>query len=206
MIHQEFLWPEQFDMRLWPFALQHAAYLWNHCPNVDSGVAPLEIYTGSTLDQSILRNEKVWGCPSYVLDPKLQDGKKLPKWDPRTRQGQYLGKSPDHASSVGLIRNLRTGYVSPQFHVLYDNKFQTVMGGYEHNEAISAHIWDSLAQVDIEYVLDQANEEQEPLPHLNQEWLTSKETSSRQEQHTNDEVMRRVHSKQLVTEQEMQQA
>ena len=37
-------------MRLWPFALQHTAYLWNHCHNVDSGVGPLEIYTGSTLD------------------------------------------------------------------------------------------------------------------------------------------------------------
>ena len=65
-----------------------------------------------------------------VLDPKLLDGKKLPKWDPRTRQGQYLGKSPDRASSVGLIKNLITGYVSPQFRVLYDSKFQIVMGGY----------------------------------------------------------------------------
>ena len=168
---------------------------------MDSGVAQLEIYTGSTLNQSILRNEKVWGFISYALDPKLQDGKKLPKWDPRTRQGQYVGKSPDHASPVGLIRNLRTGYVSPQFHVLYSNKFQKVMGGYEHNEAISAHIWDSLAQADIEYVLDQANEEQEPLPHLDQERLTNTETSSRQEQHINDEVMRRAHSKQMATEQ-----
>ena len=50
------------------------------------------------------------------------------------------------------------------------------MGGYEYNEVISAHIWDSLAQPDIEYMLDQANEEQEPPPHLNQKWLTSKET------------------------------
>ena len=150
MLHQALLWTEQFDMRLWSFALQYAAYLWNHCPNVDSGIAPLEIYTGSTLDQSILRNEKIWSCPSYVLDPKIQDGKKLP---PRTRQGQYLGKYAYRASSVGLIRNLRPGYISPQFHVLHDNKFQTAMEGYEYNEAISAHIWDSLVQPDIEYVL-----------------------------------------------------
>ena len=64
-------------------------------------MAPLEIYTGKKLDCSILRNEKVWGCPVYVLDPKIQDGKKLPKWDPYTRQEQYLGKSSAHASSVG---------------------------------------------------------------------------------------------------------
>ena len=129
MLHQALLWPEQFDMRLWPFALDQAAYLYNHLPNKFSPVAPLELYTGSKLDSSVLRNEKVWGCPAYVLDPKLQDGKKLPKWDPQTRQGQYLGKSNAHSSSVGLIRNLRTGYISPQFHVVYDNLFQTVMGG-----------------------------------------------------------------------------
>ena len=92
-------------------------------------MTPLEIFTGTKIDSSILRNEKVWGCPAYVLDAKLQDGKKLPKWEPQTRQGQYLGKSSAHASSVGLIRNLRTGYISPQFHVVYDNLFQTVMGG-----------------------------------------------------------------------------
>ena len=61
----------------------------------------------------------------------------LPKWDPQTRQGQYLGKSSAHSSSVSLIRNLRTEYISPQFHVVYDNLFQTVMGGYEGNDVIS---------------------------------------------------------------------
>ena len=55
-------------------------------------------------------------------------------------------KSPDHTISVGLSRNIRTRYVSPRFHVLHDDKFQTVMGGYKNNEAISAHVWDSLAQ------------------------------------------------------------
>ena len=109
MLHQALFWPEQFDMRLWPFALDQAAYLYNHLPNKFSPVAPLELYTGSNLDSSVLRNENVWGCPAYVLDPKFQDRKKLPKWDPQTRQGQYLGKSRAHASSVGLIRNLRTG-------------------------------------------------------------------------------------------------
>ena len=74
-------------MRIWLFTLQHTAYLWNNCPNVHSGIVPLEIYTGSTLEQSIMRNEKVWGCPGYVLYPKLQDGRHLTKWDPTTRQG-----------------------------------------------------------------------------------------------------------------------
>ena len=80
------------------------------------------------------------------------------------------------------------------------------MDGYENNEAINAHIWNYLAQADTEYVLDQTNIEQEPLPQLNTEWLTSKESSSRQEQQINDEVLRRVRSEQMATEQELQQA
>ena len=75
-----------------------------------------------------------------MLDPKLQDGWKPLKWRPRTRQFQYLGKLPVHVSSVGLIRNLTASYISPQFHVIYDFKFQTVSGGYEDNEAVASHI------------------------------------------------------------------
>jgi hypothetical protein len=30
-----------------------------------------------------------------------------------------------HASSVGLIRNLVTNNISPQYHVVYDNHFET---------------------------------------------------------------------------------
>ena len=41
----------------------------------------LELFTGVALDSfAHLECSHVWGCPVYVLDPKLQDGKKLPKW------------------------------------------------------------------------------------------------------------------------------
>ena len=111
-------------MRLWPVALQHAAYLYNWLPHKGQGTSSLEIYTGNVLDKSTLWNKKVWGCPAYILDPCLQDGKKIPKWYPKTRLVQYMGKYTSHASTVGIIRNLRTGFVSPLFHVVYDNKFQ----------------------------------------------------------------------------------
>eukprot|EP00978_Attheya_sp_CCMP212_P026824 scaffold88955_cov24-Attheya_sp.AAC.1 len=62
----------------------------------------------------------------YVLDPRLQDGKKVPKWQPRSKRGQFVGFSPDHSSTIGLIRNVSTGYVSPQFHVVYDDYFTSV--------------------------------------------------------------------------------
>ena len=89
MLHQAILWPEKFDMRLWLFALEHVSYLWNDIPDAGydvnhvmpdvGGIAPIEFFTGVTKDVEILRNENKWECSAYVLDPKLQDGKKLPK-------------------------------------------------------------------------------------------------------------------------------
>jgi len=44
---------------------------------------------------------------------------------------QFLGFSRNHSSSVGLIRNLWTNYVTPQFHVVYDQPFFMVAGGVQ---------------------------------------------------------------------------
>jgi len=48
------------------------------------------------------------------------------KWKERSRVGIYLGRSPHHAATVPLILNTQTGLVSPQFHVVYDDNFDTV--------------------------------------------------------------------------------
>ena len=85
MLHQALLWPEQFDMRLWPFDLTHAAYLWNILPTGKNVLSPMEVFSCTKMDHNVLKSEKTWGCLAYVLDPKLQDGKKLPKCDPRPR-------------------------------------------------------------------------------------------------------------------------
>jgi hypothetical protein len=61
------------------------------------------------------------------LDSCLQLGVGgAPKWEPRSRLGIYVGHSPLHAGSVALVLNPRTGHVSPQFHVVYDDHFTTV--------------------------------------------------------------------------------
>ena len=38
----------------------------------------------------------------------------------------FIGFSHEHSSTVGLILNLRTGNISPQYHVVYDERFETV--------------------------------------------------------------------------------
>ena len=76
----------------------------------------------------LITNSRVWGCPVYVLDPRRQDGSKLPKWTKKSRLAMYLGSSFEHASTVGCILHLTSGHVSPQYHVVYDEMFSTVQG------------------------------------------------------------------------------
>jgi transposase InsO family protein len=41
LIHAALRWPAENDLELWPFALQHATYIWNNIPGTD-GLAPIE--------------------------------------------------------------------------------------------------------------------------------------------------------------------
>eukprot|EP00957_Ditylum_brightwellii_P137187 10459492-Ditylum_brightwellii.AAC.1 len=67
------------------------------------------------------------GCPVYILDARLQNRSgSVPKWDFRARLGIYLVSSCVHASNVRLVFNPRTGHVSPQFHVVFDDTIPTV--------------------------------------------------------------------------------
>jgi hypothetical protein len=135
MIFAALRWPEHNDRDLWPLALSHAVHLHNELPSQASRLTPHEVWSKSKSSFSALVNAHPWGCPVYVLQPRLQDGGKIPKWEPRSRQGQYMGASPLHASTVGLIRNLRTNHISPQFHVVYDDLFDTVHASAETSPA-----------------------------------------------------------------------
>ena len=72
----------------------------------------MEIFFGSTptIDEieENLKNYYPFGCPAYVLAPKIQDSKKSHKWEPRARQVVYLGRYNYYASPVFLILNKHT--------------------------------------------------------------------------------------------------
>ena len=41
--------------------------------------------------------------------------------------GQFLGCYNEHSSLVKKFRNLSTGYISPQFHLVFDDLLETVI-------------------------------------------------------------------------------
>jgi hypothetical protein len=69
------------DISLWPFAVKHAVWLYICVPNQVSGLTPLKLITKQKVDHRDILHSHVWGCPAYVLKPKLQNGQKLPKWN-----------------------------------------------------------------------------------------------------------------------------
>jgi hypothetical protein len=120
MIHASFHWPDQTDFQFWPYALSYAAYVWNYLPNKTSRLSPVEIFSSSSFSTgNVLQRCRVWGCTVYVLDPALQDERKIPKWKPRARR-MFLGFSTMHSSTVGLVLNLTTGQIRPQYHLVFD--------------------------------------------------------------------------------------
>ena len=99
----------------------------NDTPNMqDSGRRMSAQLFSSTIVQHNTKHQKTFGCPTYVLDGKLQSGNIFHKWNSRSKVGIYLGKSLQHSRNVALVLDRFTGLVSPQFHIVHDNKFETL--------------------------------------------------------------------------------
>jgi hypothetical protein len=133
LIHGQRRWPEAIDAHLWPYALRMANEVHNSVPLKSlNHKTPISLFSGS----SVASNPKHFyplGCPVYVLDSALQQGKKIGKWRERSRIGIYLGQSSGHSRSVALVLNPKTGLVSPQFHVRMDPTFQTIKKHFYDN-------------------------------------------------------------------------
>ena len=85
MFHAALCWPERHDKTLWPLAMSYAVNIHNNTPKRIERQSPLEMWTSAKSTHTHLTNSRVWGCPTYVLDPRLQDGFKIPRWEPRSR-------------------------------------------------------------------------------------------------------------------------
>ena len=129
-MHQLLHWPDQADQLQWPYVLNNAVHIWNNMPDCTSSLSPYEKFTGtkSPHGSNPLLSTRVWGCLAFLLDPALQDGRKLPKFKKHLRCGVYLWYSPTHSHSIGCSLNPETGYISSQYHVVYDELFSTVWG------------------------------------------------------------------------------
>ena len=126
ILHAVKRWVNGPTANLWPYALRMASNTYNNSPSLQlpSSKTPLQVLSGSDVNTNP-KHHHSFGCPAYVLTSDLQQGKPFGKWKRRAEVGIYLGPSPHHNRNVGLILNRKTGLVSPQFHIKYDNSFDT---------------------------------------------------------------------------------
>jgi hypothetical protein len=65
-------------------------------------------------------------CPVYVLDIRMQECTSHPKWKKCTTQKVYTGHLYHYSKYVPMVWNPKTKLVSPQFHIMFDDNFDTV--------------------------------------------------------------------------------
>ena len=90
-------------------------------PNRQTGISLMEMLTSNKSDHCYFQRAKIWVCPTYVLNLKLQNNQKIPKWNCCFLLGQFVELSNEHCLLVANMWNLQNGYVSPQYHCVFDN-------------------------------------------------------------------------------------
>jgi transposase InsO family protein len=171
LIHLMLCWPDRANINLWAFAINYAIWVYNRLPSpMLGGLSPNECWSRNRSNHEELRRAHVFGCPVYVLDPRLADGDSIPKWNHRARMGMFLGFSNEHSSLVPLVLNLRTGHVSPQYHVIFDDNFETVPS-LNPSESDIDDKFAALFDSSKEFYLDQiADDDDVQLPALDSDW------------------------------------
>jgi transposase InsO family protein len=132
LIHAMTRWTSAITTHLWPYVLQKANSVINLSIKDDQSRTPMELFAGVEISPN-LRNHHPFDCPVYVLERKMQGGFKA--WSSRARMCIYLGNSDHYASNVGLVRSLTAGLVSPQFHLKFDDEYNsssTIREHYSH--------------------------------------------------------------------------
>jgi hypothetical protein len=99
LLHANARWPSAIKINLWPYALCNANDIRNTIADKDDGSSPLERFCRTKVRPK-LRHNHTFGCPVFALNSRLQDGKAVPKWNPRARLGINLGPLPWHTRSV----------------------------------------------------------------------------------------------------------
>jgi len=189
LLHAAHRWPKAIDASLWSCALKNYVNLRNALPKHYTPAkkqgrsvirarferSPLSAFSGTIVEPN-LKHFHPFGSPVYVLKETLQSQHSHNKWSDRSRVGIFLCHSPSHASDVPLILNTQSGMVSPQFHAIYDDNFDTVK-----RDAKFVSLWQSKSKLQSASVHDtatdmlptQTTESELPIPGLPRQVIPS---------------------------------
>ena len=95
-----------------------------------------------------IKDQHTLGHPVFVLDPKLQQSRKLPKENDRLNLFVCVATSQFHAGDVSLVMSYYTGLISSQFHLVFDDTFYTITSIYQGLELPN---WNHLCRTSSEF-------------------------------------------------------
>ena len=136
LLHAQSLWSDVITTELWPYCIRQAINFHNVCVRKGKTECPWELFT-SEKPPFTMNDFRVWGCPVYVTDKRVQDGTHIGRWEQRARQCVYVGHSLDHGNNVYLVWDPATKHVSPQYHLVFDESFTTVASSPSHLERLT---------------------------------------------------------------------
>ena len=59
----------------------------------------------------------------YILDYRLQNSQKIPRWKLRSRLEIFVGNLPLYSENIALVYDTFTELVLLQYHLIFDNDF-----------------------------------------------------------------------------------
>jgi hypothetical protein len=181
ILHASMHWKDGMYVSLWHMAFNHAIHIYTNTPN--KGVAPEDIFTGSTIPHHRLLDLHFWGCPVNVMDPQMQQGRKLPRSQTRSRRGVTSGLSLQHSSEVPLVLNLQTGSIDTQYHVVFNDQFTTV-SSIEREMDPPSHWEDLCLESAVRIVTDHST------TYLKDDWLTEEELEEKRRDMQKEKTIR----------------
>ena len=141
LLHAAHRWPKAIAANLWLQAIKHVVNVRNSLPWPGKTESLSSKFTGMSI-QPNLKNFHLFGCLVYVLQAPLQTRSPFPKWEECSRIGVFLCHSPHHVSSVLLVLSTQTSLISPQFHCVFDDDFNTV-----RKEQADTSLWETKAHL-----------------------------------------------------------
>ena len=171
LLHAAHHWPMAVHASLWPCAIKHYVNLRNSLPRkftpkqkhgkstvpAQFEDSPLFCFSGTVVEPN-LNHFHPFGSPVYMLQEALQSLHAHNKWTDRVHVRIFLCHSPHHATDVPLVLNTQTGLVLPQFHLIYDDDFDTVKRDAKFNS-----LWQIKAKIQSHI---QGGQSQDLLPTL----------------------------------------
>ena len=164
LLHAAVHWPDVADPSLWPLAVRHAVWIYNHIPFIGTGLSPIDTWSKSRFPLRELHNLHVFGCPVYVLEKRLADGKSIGRWEARSQRYVHVGFSDKHAKTVPLVLNLATGSITPQWNITMDDYFSTVTSSVEELPDFNDTEWRELFGTSTYHIEPEWSDLQEELP------------------------------------------